>query len=130
MQWNDLPFAGFSTIQPWLPVHPDYTRRNVGSQQSDPRSLFNFTKKLLTLRKEIPALVHGNFIPLETQRSLMVYMRQTEAQSVIVVLNFNGQNAKFLLPDGDWQMLITSDKGVPGVLAPFEIQMYLSPKKI
>ena len=56
MQWNASPNAGFSTGKPWLPVNPDYTQRNVFAQQADPNSLFNFTKKLLSLRKSIPAL--------------------------------------------------------------------------
>jgi len=127
MQWNDSTFAGFSTAKPWLPVHPNYIRRNVTSQQADPDSLFNFTKKLLALRKEIPALRRGDFIPLETPRGMLAYLRQTEGQSVLVVLNFGGRNAKFTLPDGDWRMLLTTAKGAPGALAPFEIQMFIFP---
>ncbi len=56
MQWDDSPQAGFSTAKPWLPVHPDYLQRNVTAQQSRSDFSFNFTKKLLRLRKDIPAL--------------------------------------------------------------------------
>jgi glycosidase len=127
MQWNDSTFAGFSTAKPWLPVHPNYTRRNVTSQQIDLDSLFHLTKKLLALRKEFPALCRGDFIPLETPRGVLAYLRQTEEQSVLVVLNFSGRKVKFSLPIGDWHMLLTTVKGAPGVLAPFEIQIFIFP---
>ena len=54
MQWDSGVHAGFSTAKPWLPVHPDYPRRNVAAQQADPDSLFHFTKKLLGLAESLP----------------------------------------------------------------------------
>jgi len=128
MQWNDSTHAGFSTAKPWLPVHPNYTWRNVTSQQADLDSIFHFTKKLLSLRKQVPALRRGDFIPWETPGGMLAYLRQIEGQSVLVVMNFGGRDAKFSLPDGDWHMLLTTAKGSPGVLAPFEIQMLIYPE--
>jgi alpha-glucosidase len=125
MQWNDSTFAGFSTAKPWLPVHPNYIRRNVASQQADPDSLFNFTKKLLALRKEIPALRRGDFIPLETPPGMLAYLRQIEGQSVLVAMNFGGRNFKFTLPDGNWRVLLTTTKDSPGTLNPYEIQLLI-----
>jgi alpha-glucosidase len=123
MQWDDSAFAGFSVTKPWLPVHPDYPRRNVTAQQADPDSLFNFTKKLLALRKQYPALRQGEFIPLETPHSGLAYLRQTGEQSVLVALNFSQRNMKYSLPGGHWRMLLATAKGSPAVLAPFEIQL-------
>ncbi len=125
MQWNDSNFAGFSTVKPWLPVHPNYFRRNVASQQADPDSLFNFTKKLLTLRKEIPALCRGDFIPLETPPGMLAYLRRTVEQSVLVAANFSNRDMKFSLPNGHWRMLLTTAKGSPGTLTPHEIQILI-----
>jgi alpha-glucosidase len=125
MQWNDSNFAGFSTAKPWLPVHPNYIRRNVTSQQADPDSLFNFTKKLLALRKEIPALRRGDFIPLETRSGMLAYLRRTEEQSVLVATNFSERNVKLTLPDGDWRVLLTTAKSSSGTLSPREIQILI-----
>ena len=125
MQWDDSIFGGFSTAKPWLPVHPNTLQRNVRSQQADPGSLFNFTKKLLALRKEIPALRGGDFVPLETPRGMLAYLRQTKGQSVLMALNFGRRKKKFSLPDGDWRMLLTTAKGSPGAPAPYEIQMLI-----
>ena len=123
MQWDDSPFAGFSTLKPWLPVHPNFIRRNVTAQQAEPESLFNFTKMLLALRKENPALRSGDFIPLDTPSGLLAYLRETEGQSVLVVLNFSKGAKKFSLPEGKWKMLLSNRKGLPGALAGFEIQL-------
>jgi alpha-glucosidase len=125
MQWDDSTFAGFSTSKPWLPVHSNYIQRNASSQQADPGSLFNFTKKLLSMRKEIPTLSQGDFIPLETPPGMLAYLRRTNEQSVLVALNFSNRNMRFLLPNGHWRVLMTTAKGSPGLLTPREIQFLI-----
>ena len=38
MQWDSSPHAGFTSgSSPWLPVHPDYTLRNVKVGVHHPR---------------------------------------------------------------------------------------------
>jgi len=109
MQWDDSPFAGFSSIQPWLPVHQNYNRRNVASQNDDPNSMLNFTRRLIALRKETLALRRGEFIPLTSHpRHALVYLRRTEAQTVLVALNFAGRTVQQVctpFPQGNWQFL-------------------------
>jgi len=123
MQWDGSPFAGFSTAKPWLPVHPDHLQRNVAAQRSDPGSLFNFTKRLLALRKEFPALRQGDFIPLETPGGTLAYLRQMEGQSMLVRMNFTKNNKNFTLPEGEWSLLLSNGKGSAAALVPFEIQV-------
>ncbi len=125
MQWNDSDFAGFSTHKPWLPVHPDYLQRNVSSQQADPGSLFNFTKKMLALRKEIPALCRGEFVPLVTPPEVLAYLRCSEQQFVLVAMNFSGRKVSFSVPDGKWRTLLATAQGSAGVLAPRAIQLLI-----
>jgi alpha-glucosidase len=77
MQWNDRQFAGFSSVKPWLPVNPYYIHRNVLTQQADRNSLFNFTKKLLNLRRNYSSLHSGDFVPLETRHGILaIYASQ------------------------------------------------------
>jgi alpha-glucosidase len=123
MQWNDGAYAGFSNTQPWLPVHPDFTQRNVAVQQADPDSMFNFTKKLLRLRREIPALVRGDFVPLETPQGMLAYLRRTEEQSVLVRMNFSKRRINLSQPDGNWHSVISTSEGSPSSLDPYEIQL-------
>jgi alpha-glucosidase len=125
MQWDDSTFAGFSNHKPWLPVHPDYLRRNVSSQQANPGSLHHFTKKLLALRKETPALCRGNFVPLPTSPGMLAYLRRSEGQSVLAAMNFSERQVRFSMPEGQWRILLTTSNGSTGVLAPHEIQLLI-----
>ena len=125
MQWSDVLHAGFSTGRPWLPLHPDFLDRNVTSQQADTSSLFNFTKKLIALRKKIPALRQGDFVPVETSPGVLAFLRRTEDQSVLVAMNFSARTRNFRMPGGFGRVLLTTSKGLPAVLAPHEIQIRL-----
>lgn len=130
MQWDDSQYAGFSNAKPWLPLHPDYIHRNVAAQQTNPESLFHFTKTLLGLRKKIPALLSGDFIPVHSPSGMLAYLRQNGKQSVLMLLNFSGRVLEVRCPDGDSQVLLTSGKGTPGVLNPREIQMLEFPGRL
>lgn len=89
MQWDASAFAGFSSVQPWLPVHPDYVVRNVAAQEQLPDSMLNFTRKLISLRKQFPALRQGDFIPLAgNSRKVLAYLRSFEGQTILVAMNF------------------------------------------
>jgi alpha-glucosidase len=120
MQWDDGQYAGFSHTVPWLPVHPNAIHRNVAAQQADPDSLLNFTKKLLRLRKEHSALHKGDFIAMESHRGLLAYQRTTGEQAVLVVLNFISHAVDFTLPQGTWELLMTSNTGQADIAAPIE----------
>ena len=125
MQWDNSIHAGFSTAKPWLLVHPDYIQRNVAAQQANPGSLFNFTKKLIALRREYPALRRGDFIPLETPRGVIAFLRRTEGQTVLVAMNFGRRKVKFTLPGGNWHMLLKTSNGLPDSLPAQEIQLFI-----
>jgi alpha-glucosidase len=125
MQWDDSAYAGFSNHKPWLPVHPDYQERNVSSQQANPGSLLHFTKKLLALRKEIPALCRGDFGSLPTPPGMLAYLRRYDGQSILAAMNFSDRQMRFSMPEGKWQTLLaTSGRSIDG-LAPFEIQLLI-----
>ncbi|KAH3759096.1 alpha amylase, catalytic region [Pelomyxa schiedti] len=50
MQHNASAFAGFSNVEPWLPVATDYTKNNVEAELRDPQSILTLVKHLLSLR--------------------------------------------------------------------------------
>jgi alpha-glucosidase len=95
MQWDGSAFSGFSRTQPWLPVHPNYVSRNVAEQEQDPSSMLNFTRDLIVLRKQYPALSRGDFIPLAcNSRQVLAYLRKSPGQTVLVALNFSGRKVQ------------------------------------
>jgi glycosidase len=59
MQWDSSPNAGFTgaSTQPWIRVNDAYPDINVSKQESDPESVLNYYRKLISLRKQHPVLV-------------------------------------------------------------------------
>jgi alpha-glucosidase len=137
MQWDDSPYAGFSTAKPWLPVHPNYVKRNAAAQQDDPHSLFNFVKKVLALRKEYPALQRGDFrLFFRTDTGVLAYERTLGEQRVLVYINFNGKmNTASLARDTnphDAKLLLSTNReemrvyGNQFLLNPYEMTILLA----
>ena len=132
MQWDASAQAGFTTGRPWLPVQPDYARRNVAAQTADPGSVLNFFRGLLRLRREMPALQRGTFQPLTARPvHVLAYLRQPAQQPALVALNFFGWPVDVRLdpapPEAAWVLRLTSAPGphrrIQGrhlTLAPFE----------
>ena len=90
MQWNQGVNAGFTTGNPWLPVHEDYSSRNVEQQADDPQSLLSFYRNLLRLRKEHPALHRGEIkMLIEKPQFIIAYERFTNDETFLVLLNFS-----------------------------------------
>jgi oligo-1,6-glucosidase/alpha-glucosidase len=87
MPWNGEANAGFSTTEPWLPLNADWPSRNVAAQDADPGSMLNFTRALLRLRREEPALSIGNYVPVACTGSLLAYERRYESSRLLVALN-------------------------------------------
>lgn len=104
MQWDDSPGAGFSTAPPekfYLPLDPLPDRPNVAAQERDLDSILNFVRRLLALRREIPALGNGAaFEPLYAEKGKypFVYRRGRGAGSVIVALNPSARQERCSFP--------------------------------
>jgi alpha-glucosidase len=92
MQWDaSAPQAGFSTsATTWLPVASNYKTVNAETELKDPDSLLNWHKKLIALRRELPALRDGGMVMVDTTNSsVLSYVRTAPAgaHAVVVALN-------------------------------------------
>jgi alpha-glucosidase len=112
MQWDDSTYAGFSSAKPWLPVHPNYRVRNVEAQKADSNSMLNFTREIINLRREKPALHRGDFVLLTTQpKEILAYLRKTEEQTILVALNFKNRTAILKnVPEENWSLLHSTSR--------------------
>ena len=129
MQWNDSKYAGFSSAEPWLPVHPNYHERNVEDQLEDPDSLLNFTKRLIDIRREQVALQHGDFqlLTMEPTDSL-AYLRKHEGKTFLVALNFKDRRAKVPgIPEGNWKVQISTHREAGKEIASSDCVLQLAP---
>ncbi|GAP14091.1 glycosidase [Longilinea arvoryzae] len=98
MQWTGDEKAGFSRGTPWMRVHPDVTFRNVEALRRQPDSVFHVYRRLLRLRKELPALRNGIFLPLTYEpHSLLAYLRKNGDQTLLVALNFHRKRNRLVL---------------------------------
>jgi alpha-glucosidase len=98
MPWEPAPYAGFSTATPWLPLADDYAHINVGTQQADARSMLNLHRRLIALRREHPALTVGRYVPLAAEGGMIVFIRETQAERLLVALNLASVAATWELP--------------------------------
>ncbi|MCS7058749.1 MAG: DUF3459 domain-containing protein, partial [Meiothermus sp.] len=98
MQWSGFAYAGFSTVEPWLPVNPDYVERNVEVQDADPFSMLTLVRTLLVVRKGTPALLHGDYQSYKAPPGVFAYLRGGE---VLVALNFTGEARQLSTPGGE-----------------------------
>src|SRR5579864_2922397 len=95
MQWDQSANAGFSSAKPWLPVPDSYQTHNVASEEKDPASILNFYKRLLSLRHTDPALLEGEYVPLnESDPNIVSYLRRYKNEAVLVVLNMSSSEQK------------------------------------
>ena len=97
MQWSDEPQAGFSTARKTVtPLIDDdvwgYRRVNVAAQQRDPTSLFNWTARLIRLRKECPEIGWGTWTLLATGSPHVLALRHDwRGSSVLTLHNLSDQ---------------------------------------
>ena len=91
MQWDDSLNAGFSRGIPWLPVSPDYVRRNVAGQAKDPDSVLSHARALMALRKRHPALRSGQLVLRPRAGKVLSYLRRTQEETLLVLFNFGGR---------------------------------------
>jgi alpha-glucosidase len=88
MPWNEsAPNAGFSEAAPWLPVGPDHPGLSAAVQEADAESVLNFTRRLLALRKNSPALKWGGIAFTDTPEPLLVLTRAHDAETVTCLFN-------------------------------------------
>ncbi len=118
MQWDATPQAGFTSGLPWLPLHPNSIWRNVEAQRKEDHSLWNFYRRLIALRKEIPALRYGMFQPLTFEpKRLLAYLRQTADDTILVALNFGRRPVNFALGGevrrSNWELLLSNQRLSP-----------------
>ncbi len=111
MQWSEDNSAGFNTTgKNWVDLPPPHGYRglqgawwsnywktlqgkghSVAAQQSDPNSLFNHYKRLLTVRNQNPSLAHPKEIRYYPVKDTDIWVMQaiSDNSNVWVIINLN-----------------------------------------
>ena len=101
MQWTTEPNAGFTTGTPWLAVNPNFHQINAASQVDDPDSVFSHYRRLIAVRRENPALVHGSFLDIDPlHEQVFAYTRTLGAVMLLVLINLGSDEVHYTIPNG------------------------------
>src|SRR5258706_1013992 len=91
MQWDATRYAGFSTSTSWLPLADDFRNENVANLGAGAASILSLYKALIGLRKKLPQLVSGNYVPIAADGDLLLYRRQSEGKAITIALNLGAE---------------------------------------
>jgi alpha-glucosidase len=93
MQWDGSKNAGFSTAaKTWLWIPKSAATYNVEVESKDPRSILNWYKRLITLRRTNPALRDGNYITVNADDpNVLSFVRKASSKTVLVALNMSAK---------------------------------------
>jgi alpha-amylase len=93
MHWTDDPInAGFSAEAPWQILTYNVERYNVADEDSDPDSLLNHYRTLISLRNQYAALHLGDTAVVESDNpAIYAVMRYVQEQAVMVVINLDDE---------------------------------------
>jgi len=116
MQWSSEPHGGFTTGEkPIVPVISDgpfsYQHVNAAEQRRDPKSLLNWTERIVRMRKEIPEVGWGEFEILPIRDPAVLGIRYDwRNNSVLFLHNLSDtpREVKFSsgLPRSEGRMLV------------------------
>jgi alpha-glucosidase len=99
MSWDESENAGFTTVNPWLPLNADWPTRNVARMTEEPHSILTLYRRLLALRRSCLALSIGDFGLLKGEDSILAYERRHGSERLIVALNLGERPSGLRLPD-------------------------------
>ena len=61
------------------------------NQVSDPESIFNNYANLITLRKKYPVIETGKIIPVDCEKSILIYILDNNESCMLLIHNLNGE---------------------------------------
>lgn len=99
MPWqSDRPNAGFSSVEPWLPVDAHHLPLSVDLQQDNPNSVLNDYRRFIHWRQQQPALVRGDICFVDGHPQAITFIRQLPEQQLLVSLNLTAQSMRYTSP--------------------------------
>lgn len=100
MQWDGSINAGFTTGRPWLKVNSNYKKINVKNQIKDKNSIYNYYKKLISLKKNNKTLTYGEFkLVLEDDKHIFAYLRELDGERYFILSNLSENEKKINLSE-------------------------------
>lgn len=129
MQWNNEENGGFTTGKPWIEINPNYKIINAKNQIADSKSIYQYYKKLIKLRKDNEVIVYGDFKMLLPNNShIFAYVRTLHNSRIVILCNFYQQEVEYQLQkeytDMGELLISNYDDYIMNRLRPYEACMY------
>ncbi|MCR6493671.1 alpha-glucosidase [Cellulomonas sp. P24] len=128
MQWTADAQGGFTTGTPWLAVNPNHVEINAAAQVADPDSVYHHHRRLIALRREVPALVHGAFLDVDPEHpTVFAYTRTLGEDRWLVLVHVGHDVLDYRLPAGLTIVSTALDNGAGPTAAAGAQQVHLAP---
>jgi len=93
LHWNSEKYSGFSTIEPWIPVNPNYKSINIESQIDDQESILQYYRKLIDFRRNSSfseCIIYGRFeLLLPDDDKVFSYIRSDDKYKLLILCNYS-----------------------------------------
>lgn len=100
MQWNSNLFAGFSCVDPWIGLNPNYSKINVESDMNSDFSIHDYYKKLIKYRKGNEIVRDGDFKEIGLEDSdIFSYTRTYKGKTLLVLGSFSDKKVCYNMPN-------------------------------
>lgn len=100
MPWSDsAAHAGFSSVDPWLPVPADHAVRAVSAQKNDPGSVLSRVRRFLAWRSRSAALRKGSIRFLDLPEPVLAFVREEGDEAVLCAFNLGPEPVSVPLGD-------------------------------
>lgn len=130
MQWDDSYQAGFTAVNPWFPVNPNYRKINVERNIKDDDSIYHYYRQLIALRrtsKYHDVITYGTltFLDLDDPNHFC-YLRQNDQYTLLLIHSFSAHRTTYDLSSYHIQHILiknykkTTIKNNQIILKPFE----------
>jgi glycosidase len=129
--WSREKNYGFTTGErAWLPFASRSDEINLERDTASEKSVFEFYKKLFSLRERIPALRYGDFKDVTKGEGFIAYEREYEGEKYLIVCNFERESrvvgykkGKVMLSNFDLRE--GEEVSIDRTYSPFESAMFL-----
>lgn len=100
MQWNSNSFAGFSGVDPWIELNPNYSKINVVDDMNSDFSIHDYYKKLIKYRKGNEIVRDGDFKEIGLEDSdIFSYTRTYKGKTLLVLGSFSDKKVCYNIPN-------------------------------
>lgn len=128
-QWSGETHAGFSKVEPYVHVNGNFHDVNLEQQKKDPRSIFNYYRKAISLRKKPlvqESVLNGPLSLVDPYHPDVFAYIHTGRTSLMVIANFRAYEVAFKLDRLINEVLLHNyptieKRGLMLTLRPFEV---------